>query len=255
MKKSKIKELFKQNKSLLGGFVISRSQSSIEVLADVGYDFVVIDTEHFLINLESIEHLITASEAAGIAPFVRVQENADLVQRVLDCGAIGIVAPLINSAQEARKIVNAAKFSPIGKRGYCNPRSTLYGSRGTDYMLERYKQQNEETIVVIQIETVTAIKNLPEILEVDGIDCIFVGPWDLANSLGVAGKNESHILEEKIKEIVSMSNKKGIPTGIAAWDGEDANNRVKQGFNFIISLCDVPLFAAAARAELKKVKR
>lgn len=255
MNRKNIKELIHQNKPVLGGFIFSRSQFSIEVMADIGYDFVIIDAEHSLINLETIEHLITAADSVSINPFVRVQENANLVQRVLDCGAAGVMAPLINNAQEAQEIVNAAKYAPIGKRNYCISRSNIYGYRGTDYMLECYKKQNEDTIVIVQIETISAIENLPKILEIDGIDCIFIGPWDLSNSLGVAGKSDNTKLEEKIQEVVSVANDKGIPIGIAAWNGEDANNRVKQGFNLITMLCDVTLFANAARLELEKVER
>lgn len=251
-----LKELLvKEERVVIGTFLVSRSQAAIEVLAAAGYDFVVIDAEHFMVNPEQIEHLVTAAEAADIVPIVRVQENTDLIQRALDCGAMGVVAPMINSAEEARKVVSAAMFSPVGNRGVCNPRSVTYGARGPDHMTERYREQNEETLVIVQAETVEAMDNLEEILDVDGVDVLFIGPWDLAHSMGITGQMEEEKLKAKIQGALAKAKEKDIPAGILAWDGDDARERIKQGFKFLILAGDMLFLSNSASVELEKAKK
>lgn len=252
---NKVRRLFEKGKPAVGTFLVSRSQAALEVLAAVGFDFVVIDAEHFMVNIETLEHLVTAAESAGIAPFVRVQENVNLIGRALDCGALGIVAPMINTPEEARAVVNAAKFIPEGTRGVCNPRTVVYGAKGIDYMKESYKRLNAETVIAVQIETSQAVDNLPEIAEVKGIDCLFIGPWDLANSLGITGEVDNPQLTDKVDEAFQIGNARRIPMGILAWDGEDANKRIKQGYKFIIVAGDTLFLASGAHAEISKIER
>jgi 2-keto-3-deoxy-L-rhamnonate aldolase RhmA len=238
----------------VGTFLVSRCQANLEVIASAAYDFAVVDAEHFMVNPETIEHLVTAGEAAKLPTFVRVQENTHLIQRVLDCGAAGIVAPMVDTAEQAREVVNTAKYAPIGTRGVCNPRSVLYAARGAEYMVECYSEQNREQLVIVQAETVTALENLPEIVDVEGIDCLFVGPWDLANSLGIRGEVDNPLLEEKVLQALEIANARGVPTGILAWNGEDAARRIEQGFKFIICSGDMLMLASAAQAELAAAK-
>jgi len=242
-------------KAVVGTFLVSRCQANLEVIASAGYDFAVVDAEHFMVNPETIEHLVTAGEAAGLPTLVRVQEDTHLIQRVLDCGAAGVVAPMVDTADQAREVVETAKYAPIGKRGVCNPRSALYAARGAGYMVQCYAAQNEEQMVIVQTETVTSLENLPRILEVNGIDCLFVGPWDLANSLGIRGDVSNPLLEEKIAEALEICDAKGVPAGILAWNGEDAARRIEQGFKFIICSGDMLMLAASAQAELAAARK
>jgi len=252
---NRARKLLAEGKPAIGTFLVSRCQANLEVVAAAGYDFVVVDAEHFMVNPETIEHLVTAGEAAGIPTLVRVQENVHLIQRVLDCGAAGFVAPMVDTAEQAREIVQTAKYAPIGSRGVCNPRSVLYAAQGAGYMVDCYAEQNREQLVVVQTETVASLKNLPEIVDVDGIDCLFVGPWDLANSLGIRGQVDSPLLAEKVEEALKICDAKGVPAGILAWNGEDAARRIAQGFRFIICGGDMLFLAAAAQAELAAARQ
>ena len=252
---SKINDLVDQNDHLVGTFLFSRSQAALEILAEVGFDFVVIGAEHFLINPETIEQLITAAEAANIVPFVRVQENINLIGRVLDCGADGIVSPMINNVEEAEEVVKAAKFDPVGNRGVGNPRSTGYGIRGGDYMDKCYEEQNESQSVILQIETEVAVENCRDIASVEGVDSLFIGPWDLSHSLNQSdGEGAEASVEEKIDEILKKGKEIGVSTGIFAWDSEDASRRAEQGFDYTICGGDVIFLANSAREELGKIK-
>lgn len=252
---SEINELIDRNERTVGAFLCSRSQAALEVLAGVGFDFVVIDAEHFMLNPETIEQLITAAETAGIVPFVRVQENVDLVQRTLDCGAKGIIAPMINRREEAQKIVNTAKFPPIGERGVGNPRSTNYGVNGAEYMDKCYERQNENQAVIIQIETKEALENLHDIIGVEGLDSLFIGPWDLSHSLDQSGPDEStRMVEDKVNEVLEKCKKNEVPVGIFSWGSEEANKRIDQGFDYVICGADVIFLANSAKEELAKIK-
>ena len=252
---SKLNEFIEQNDPTVGTFLFSRSPAALEVLAGVGFDFVVIGAEHFMINPETIEQLITAAEAANIVPFVRVQENVDLIQRVLDCGAQGIISPMVNTVEQAEEVVKAAKFPPIGSRGVGNPRSTGYGIRGGDYMDRCYERQNENQAVILQIETEEAVENLEDIAGVKGVDSLFIGPWDLSHSLERPDRdNGSGLLEEKVSEIVAKCKEIGMPVGIFAWASEEANKRVKQGFDYTICGGDVIFLASSAEEELARIE-
>lgn len=252
---SKINKLVDRNELTVGTFLCSRSQAALEVLAGVGFDFVVIDAEHFMVNPETIEHLITAAEAADIVPFVRVQENVNLVQRALDCGAEGIIAPMINCGEEAREIVNTAKFPPIGERGVGNPRSTNYGVGGADHMDKCYKRQNENQAVILQIETEEALKNLQDIVGIEGVDSLFIGPWDLSHSLDQPGREDGDLLlEDKVDEVLAKCKENRVPAGIFAWGSDEATRRIDQGFDYIVCGGDVIFLANSSEEELTKIK-
>ncbi len=252
---SNINKLVNQKERTIGTFLCSRSQAALEVLAETGFDFVVIDTEHFMINPETIERLVTAAEAADIDPFVRIQENVDLIQRVLDCGAKGIIAPMINTADYAREVVNTAKFPPLGERGVGNPRSTKYGVGGANHMDKCYDHQNKNQAVIFQIETEEALNNLPDIARIEGVDSLFIGPWDLSHSLDQPGKSErSDPVEDKIDEVLRRCKKMKVPAGIFAWGSDEATERIEQGFDYVICGGDVIFLANSAEEELTKIR-
>ena len=165
LRKNKVKEILKEGKKAVGTFCVSNSRAVIETLAASGLDYVLIDTEHFMTNPETIEQMITAAEAAGVTPFVRVQENIDLIDRCVSAGARGVMVPMINTKEQAQEAVNAIKYAPIGKRGVCNPRAVTYGAKGLEDMLNFYKSENDEVMCILQMETEEAYKNLSEIIK------------------------------------------------------------------------------------------
>lgn len=249
-----IDDLLTKNGVPVGTFLFSKSQASLEVIADAGFDFVVIGTEHFTVNPERIEHLITVAEASAISPVVRVGEETHMISRVLDTGAGGIIAPMINTAKEARKIVKAAKFPPIGERGVGNPRSTIYGVRGADYMDGCYEKQNEDQAVIVQIETEQALDNIQDIATVEGVDSLFIGPWDLSHSLDKVGdKGREKLLEEGISKALSQTKEKDVPVGIFAWDGGQARERIEGGFDYVVCAGDVIFLTQSAKQALEEI--
>jgi len=250
-----VDELISEKDVPVGTFLFSRSPGSLEVLAGAGYDFAVIGTEHFMANSETIERLVTVAEASDIVPIVRVGESVNMISRVLDCGARGILAPMINTVRQAREVVNAAKFPPIGERGVGNPRSTGYGVLGAEYMDKCYKQQNEDQAVIVQIETKKAVDNLTEIATVEGVDSLFIGPWDLAHSLERKGdSNREKLLEENIKLVLKQVQDIDVTLGIFSWDSADANRRIEQGFDYVVCAGDLIFLDKSARGELEEIR-
>jgi 4-hydroxy-2-oxoheptanedioate aldolase len=255
MRKNKAKELLKEGKPAIGTFVVSGSRAALEVIAAAGFDFVVIDAEHFMINPETIEQMVTAAEAAGITAFVRVQENVNLVARALDCGAMGVVAPMIETREQAELLVQTAKYLPVGRKGVCNPRAISYGAKGIDTMVKFYKDYNDEIMLIAQIETKKAVDNITEIVKVKGIDSLFIGPFDLSQTLGVVGQFDNPLLNEHIDKALEVGKKNNMPMTILSFDGDSTNKWLDKGFKGIVMACDMMFLMGAATQELAKVKR
>ncbi|MCD6574467.1 4-hydroxy-2-oxovalerate aldolase [Candidatus Aerophobetes bacterium] len=255
MRRNKVKQMLKAGKPVVGTFMVSRSVAALEVLAVAGFDFVIIDAEHFMKNPETIEHLIIASEAAGITPFVRVQENVYLIDRVLSAGARGVMVPMVNTREMAQAVVDVARYSPIGKRGVCNPRAVSYGVKGLEDMKAYYREENEDIMILAQIETAEGVKNFPEIVKVKGIDTFFIGPMDLSHSLGITGEFDNPLLKEHIDKVFELGKKANIPIGIMAFNAEETNEYIKKGFDLIAMGCDMMFLAQSAMEEMAKIKR
>lgn len=255
MRKNRVKEMLKMGKPVVGTFMVSRSVAVLEVLAVAGFDFVIIDAEHFMKNPETIEHLIIASEAAGITPFVRVQENVHLIDRALSTGARGVMAPMVNTKEIAQAAVDTAKYAPIGKRGVCNPRAVSYGAKGLEDMVAYFKEENNNIMILAQIETAEAVKNFPEILKVKGIDTCFIGPVDLSHSLGITGEFDNPLQKEYIEKALELGKKANMPMSIMSFNAQETNEYISKGFSLFAMGCDMMYLAQSATEEMAKVNR
>jgi len=188
---------------LLGLFVNYPSPALVELAGHIGYDWVFIDAEHGPLDLETVEHMVRAAETAGVVPIVRLpQPDPSLVHRYLDTGAMGILVPHLSSVEVANEMVDAAKFPPRGHRGAgSRTRAAGFGFRMTaaDYA----DWSNSETVVFGILEDRSGYEQLSDILTVDGLDGLVVGPSDLSQSLGVPGQT-SH---PKVVELVDAITK------------------------------------------------
>jgi 2-keto-3-deoxy-L-rhamnonate aldolase RhmA len=249
--------MLKEGRPVVGIFMVSGSRAALEVLAVSGFDFVLFDTQHFMLNNETIEQLITAAEAAGVTPFIRVQENhnLNLIDRSLSAGARGVMIPFCDTKEIAQEAVNAAKYAPIGKRGACNPRAVTYGAKGIDDMVSFYKEENENLMVIAQIETARAVDNLPEILTVQGIDCFFIGPHDLSHSLGLTGKYDDPTVQAYINKAFELVKNAKRPISILSGNAEQSNAYFQKGYDMVSMSCDMRFLARAVMEEMTKIKR
>ena len=177
------------NKELtIGSWITLGSPGVAEILANAGFDWLVVDLEHTTISLEQAGELIRTIELAGVSSLVRLTNNDEnQIKRVMDAGAQGIVVPMVNNANEAEQAVAATRYPPLGNRGVGLARAQQYGVSFAEYVLW---QANIDSgpVVIVQIEHVDAVENLKEILGVSGVDGFIIGPYDLSCSMGIPGE-------------------------------------------------------------------
>lgn len=187
MRKNAVKEKLRSGQGVAGVFCNLPSPAAVEMLGIMGYDFAIIDAEHGPMDVEACEHMCRAADAANIVPVVRVAVNLQQnVLRYLDAGALGIQIPMVNSREEAERVVTATKYPPQGRRGLAGTRASGYGA-GMG-LSEYVRIANEETLVVVQVETREALSNVEGIAAVDLVDVVFLGPTDLSAALGYPGQ-------------------------------------------------------------------
>ena len=232
----------------LGPFMLTADAAFVEAAGYAGYDFVLLDMEHGPGSFQNLQNLIRGANVAGVCPVVRVPRGTDTwIDRALDVGAGAVLVPQIDTAAQAREVVSAAKYSPIGTRGTCRfVRSAGYGAiPGSDYF-----SKAQETVVIIQAEGKKAVENLDEILEVPGIDVIFVGPYDLSSSLGHVGEIDHPEVTECIRSIIARASAKGVKLGCFADTVEGGKKWRDMGVKFIGYSCDTYLFYQKAKADV-----
>lgn len=193
----------------------SSNLAFIEIMGYAGADFVIIDLEHGPNSIQTAQILVRAAELAGSVPIVRVKEGNDsVIGEALDIGAAGIQVPQIETAVQAENVIKRMKFAPEGERGVCRfVRAAQYSANGRF----KYFKRANEAVAILQIEGMSGIQNLHEILQVPGIDLLFIGPYGLSQSLGLTGQIAHPLIEEKIHKITKACMQKGVATEIFAY--------------------------------------
>ena len=214
MRVNKVKQALKAGKLQLGCSVsMIRSPEIPRILAAAGSDWAYLDSEHGGFDLETLQDLCRAANDSGLCPVVRVAElQYALVARALDCGAQGILFPRVESAEILAQAIRWTKFPPLGVRGFgLQPTHVNYEKAA---MPEIIAHMNEHVMVVLQIETVTALSRIDDLLAVPGVDVVMVGPADLSISLGVPGQFDHPSLVEAIGKIRDACNRHGVVPGV-----------------------------------------
>jgi len=236
----------------IGSWITLNHFSIAEIMADAGFDWLCVDLEHSVIDYYEAEKLIAAIQAKGCAPYVRVGENSPLIiKRMLDAGAIGIIVPSVNSKKDAERAVKAVKYPPLGNRGVGLARAQDYGFGFSDYS----KNINEKTKVIVQIEHIEAIKNLKEILSVDGINGTIIGPYDLSGSIGKPGKyNDPKVIDALKKyEKISKELKKPFGYHVIEPDFKLVIEKIKSGYTIIAFSLDTIFLGTICRNQIKSL--
>jgi 4-hydroxy-2-oxoheptanedioate aldolase len=211
-----------------GVIVASADEQLVEVLGLSGFDYVMIDCEHGHMSVRECETLVRAAAAVGITSVVRVPHNApDVILRHLDTGAQGIVIPQVNSADDARAAVDAVYYHPLGQRGLAGTRAADFGL--TSSLTAYTAEANRELAVIALIENVRALDELPEILAVEGLTAVTIGPADLSQSLGQPGNRHHPDVEAAIDQIISMAITAGVPVGINTSTGAEMQAARERG--------------------------
>ncbi len=233
MRKNKTKEKLKAGEPVFGFQISFPSPSIVEILGYAGADFVYLDTEHAATSHESLENMVRAAELSGTTSLVRVPQNVPgaypgVLLRVLEIGAMGVIVPHVDTTEEAIAIVKSVKCYPEGNRGIERGRVTEYSFGGP--ISEYVKEANEENMIVIMIESVEGVKNLPQILEVGGIDAVQIGAGDLAQSMGYPGRIMEPIVQKTIDKIIVDTQRAGKAVGVGALSVREPE-RVKRYLN------------------------
>ncbi|SDF86529.1 HpcH/HpaI aldolase family protein [Sporolituus thermophilus] len=247
---NRLKTKLAAGQPVAGSFLFTGEPALVEIMGYAGLDFVVIDTEHTPNDSLQVQHLVRAAELAGITPVVRVLANCSAcILRALDVGAQALLIPQINSAAEAEAAVRAAKYGPQGERGMAGiVRAARYGF----VPLGEYIQAaNENTMVIVQVESMAAVHNLDAILTVDGVDAVFIGPADLSQSMGLTGQFENSEFRRTVHDVIDRAKAAGVRVGIFCAKAAEARYWREAGADMLAVGTDTMLFAAAVRDLVK----
>ena len=233
MKKNPVIRALRAGKPQIGTWLSLGSVAAARFMARTGFPWLTVDLEHSPVDMVTAAAMFGAIADAGCVPLARVPVGKhEWIKMVLDSGAMGIVAPMVMSAEEARSIVAATKYAPRGNRSVGGGFHAMnYGATAEEY----YKHADVEILVVIQTEHIRAVEIADEIYEVPGIDAIFIGPNDLAYSMrsasGVLPSKDE--VEKAMQRILEAAKRNHVPCGLHVLTAEDALRRAEQGFQFI----------------------
>jgi 4-hydroxy-2-oxoheptanedioate aldolase len=232
MRKNTVKEKLKAGRGVAGVFCNLPSPGAVEMLGLMGYDFVIIDAEHGPMGPDICEHMVRAADASGIVPIVRVALNLPQnILRYLDAGALGVQIPMVNTREEAERVVASSKYPPLGRRGLASTRASGYGvGMG---QAEYVRMANEETLVVVQVETREALANLEEIAAAETVDVVFLGPTDLSSALGHTGETDHPEVLAAIEDAGKTILRAGKVAGTIARDPEAYKHWRGLGFQYL----------------------
>lgn len=252
MFQNKIKNALKEGSTVIGTFLTCNAPDLVEIMGLSGFDFVVIDTEHGPMSVESTVNLIRAAELRGLTPITRVTNSMDsTILRSLDVGAHGVQVPQVNNAEIAKHIVKSTKYFPIGNRGLAMPRSSDYGAHPP---IDYFNHTNEETMIILHCENKEGLANIEEIAKIPEVDVIFLGPFDMSQSMGVPGEVNHPLVQEAAQRVVEVCKANGKAAGIFVTDGEQAKMKIAEGFQYIAMGLDITLFSKVCKSEIDKIK-
>ncbi len=235
---------------LYGTMITLPTPATAEVLADCGFDWFFIDGEHGPLGTAEIISILQAV-SHKVACLVRVPEAAEVpIKQVLDIGAHGIIVPQVNTPAQAADVVRWAKYSPIGSRGVGLARAHGYGATFADYI----ENANDDTIVMVQAEHATAVKNIDEIVSLPGIDAIQLGPYDLSASMGKMGQINDPEVVAAIERTLAACQKVGLPVGCFGVSPDACRADMERGCTLVTAGVDTMFLSRAANEMLAKVK-
>lgn len=240
----RINPLKQRDKPIVNGWLAIPSSYSAEIAGHQGYDAVTVDLQHGLIDFAAALSMLQALSSTPATPLVRVSHNEPAqIMRMLDAGAYGIICPMVNTAEEAQRFVDACRYAPQGSRSFGPARALLYG--GKDYP----QHANQQILTLAMIETRSGLTNLDAILDVNGLDGVFIGPNDLSLTLtGQASAESQHPdMLYAIDRVLTRTRACGKIAGIFCTSGEAATQRVAQGFQLVTPANDVMQLTHAAR--------
>lgn len=245
------RERLSSNELLIGTLVTLAAPEVTEILTGAGFDWLWIDLEHAPLGPYAAQALLQAA-AGRTACVLRVPLNDEIwIKKALDIGANGIIVPMVNTAEAARRAVVLSKYPPQGSRSVGVARAQGYGANLAAYL----RTANQQTAVIVQAEHIQAVENIDAILEVDGIDAVMVGPYDLSASMGLIGQVEHPRVQEAIQRVRQACQARGKPLGVFVASVERAQAYIQEGFHLVATGVDTMLLAQAAGTIVDRLRQ
>lgn len=223
---NKLKEKLRKGQLAIGTWIYFTDLFAIEAMAQTGYEWWLIDTEHCAIDAEGLLRVLSVATSSGAPSIVRLKNNQpEYFKTALDLGASGVMVPMINTAADARRAVDFCRYPPLGTRGFGPIRASNYFRNLVEYT----ESANREIMLVAQIESLQAVQEVEAIMAVPGIDAIFVGPGDLSSSMNLAPQWKHPQVQEVITQVMAKARAIGMPVGIMTFSPEDLFYYVERG--------------------------
>jgi 4-hydroxy-2-oxoheptanedioate aldolase len=252
VRENTLKSIWAKGGAVVNGWLSIPSAFSAEVMSHQGFDSLVVDMQHGVVDYQTAVTMLQAISTTGVMPLARIPWNDPaFVMKILDAGAYGVICPMINTRQQAEALVRACKYPPKGYRSFGPVRASIYA--GADYATHA----NDTLLVMPMIETAEALENLDDILSVPGVDAVYVGPADLSLALGCTPRldqTDAPVVEAQ-KKIVAACKRHGIVAGIHNNTAEYAAKMIAEGYQFVTLASDARFLAARAGDQVKAVKQ
>ncbi len=252
MRENRIRQIWKAGGAVVNGWLAIPTGFSAETMAHQGWDSLTIDMQHGVMDYQAALNMLTAISTTATVPVVRVPWNEPgILMKMLDAGAYGLICPMVNTQEDAEKLVAATHYPPLGSRSMGPIRASLYG--GADYQ----PKANETIVVFAMIETRQALDNLDAILSVKGLDAVYIGPADLSLALGCTPTFDDvdKPVAEAIDMILAKAKEHGVAAGVHNGSPEGALKRIAKGFQFVTISSDARLMAAGAQQVMAKMRQ
>lgn len=252
---NQLKKKMAEGQRPIGTFAVTGSYAMTEATGMAGMDYVIIDNEHSPVEAETSERMIMAAENTGMTALCRVREiSRPAVLKLLDCGAEGLIVPGVKKVEEVKRLVEYAKYRPLGDRGYSTSRKDGFGYKYDMPLPELLRYFNDNVLVIPQCETVEALESIEEITAIDGIDGIFVGPFDLSIAMGMPGAFDDPVFLAALKKVVYACRKAGKFSLIFTGDPKRVESYFSLGFDSVALGTDAGMYIAAVRSALDDIR-
>ena len=254
--KNTIKDKMQEGEAVIGTFFNLGGSTAVECLGIAGLDFLIIDAEHGPFDVESTMDFVRAAERRGITPLVRAKDHArSSILKMLDIGARGLIVPYIETVEQVQQLVEYSKYYPIGKRGFGYGRGVSFGHEDfTDSMENFFNTCNDKTLLLPQCETVGCLNNIEEIVGMEGVDGIFVGPYDLSIDMGLPGQFDHPEMVAALARIMKACKQAGKLIFIYAADNVTAKKYLAEGYDAVTIGMDAMVYIKAFQNLLADVK-
>ncbi|MDP2953367.1 MAG: aldolase/citrate lyase family protein [Chloroflexota bacterium] len=254
MRQNRVKEKLARGETVFGSYITVPEPALVEVCAYSGLDYVLIDAEHTVITEADCLALVRTAEAVGITPIVRVQENTPkLILRYMETGVQGLIIPNVETAEDVRSALRAMKYPPEGERGLGTSRASHLGVGPGADLAEHMRSSNRETMLLLLVEHIRGVENIEAILDIPGVDSVWVGKTDLSQSLGVGGQVSHPLVMAASDKVFAQARSKGVVLGMYAGDPALVREYLAQGVRMFL-IDGLRMLGSAITNYLKEIK-